>query len=280
MAPTIRRLFGPRSCSPWRSWPESHYAEAETTGRELLDVQRRVLGPEHKDTLATMNNLANISESLGHFKEAEALLHEAVEGMRSVVGPEAPAMLATMNTLGNVYADEGRYADAAKLLEQTLEVQRRTLGPEHPYALESAFALADVYDSEGRYTEAEKLALGVVTTYERTKFQNVESVAAARGGARPSAWRTGSAIPRRTATARRRAPASHDEGPSTPEVPPGAGHAVRGLEQGCIRGRARGVRGDMEDRAEHEYTSGPPEAHTVVERRSGMYTWERLGAPS
>jgi hypothetical protein len=28
--------------------------------RELLDVRRRVLGPEHPDTLATMSNLASL----------------------------------------------------------------------------------------------------------------------------------------------------------------------------------------------------------------------------
>jgi hypothetical protein len=46
--------------------------------------------------------------------------------------------------------------------------------------LEYTFALANVYDAEDRYAEAERLTQGVVTTYERTRFQDAESVAAAR----------------------------------------------------------------------------------------------------
>ena len=37
---------------------EGHYAEAEKLYRETLDIRRRVLGPEHPDTLWSTNNLA------------------------------------------------------------------------------------------------------------------------------------------------------------------------------------------------------------------------------
>ncbi len=37
---------------------QGKHAEAEQMQRELLDVQRRVLGPEHPDTLITMGHLA------------------------------------------------------------------------------------------------------------------------------------------------------------------------------------------------------------------------------
>ena len=40
---------------------EGRYAEAEKLHRETLDIRRRVLGPEHPDTLMSMNNLANRS---------------------------------------------------------------------------------------------------------------------------------------------------------------------------------------------------------------------------
>ena len=39
---------------------EGHYAEAEKSFREALDVQRRVLGPEDPDTLLSANNLATL----------------------------------------------------------------------------------------------------------------------------------------------------------------------------------------------------------------------------
>ena len=46
--------------------------------RELLNTQIRVLGPEHPDTLRTINNLARISlQELGKDEEAAGLRREA-----------------------------------------------------------------------------------------------------------------------------------------------------------------------------------------------------------
>ena len=39
---------------------QGKHAEAEQMRSELLDVRRRVLGPEHPDTLATVRNLASL----------------------------------------------------------------------------------------------------------------------------------------------------------------------------------------------------------------------------
>ena len=40
---------------------------------QVLEVRQRVLGPEHPDTLLSMNNLALAMESQGKAAEAEAL---------------------------------------------------------------------------------------------------------------------------------------------------------------------------------------------------------------
>jgi serine/threonine protein kinase len=39
-----------------------HYAEAEKLERKALDISRRVLGPEHKGTLTSMDNLASLAK--------------------------------------------------------------------------------------------------------------------------------------------------------------------------------------------------------------------------
>ena len=48
-------------------------AEAEQMGRELLDVERRVLGPEHPTTLTVMGNLALSLRRQGKHAEAEQM---------------------------------------------------------------------------------------------------------------------------------------------------------------------------------------------------------------
>ena len=67
--------------------------------RELLDVKRRVLGPEHPTTLTTMGNLAlSLSDQLKH-AEAEQMGRELLDVKRRVLGPEHPRTRATANGL-------------------------------------------------------------------------------------------------------------------------------------------------------------------------------------
>ena len=73
---------------------QGKYAQAEALYSQTLEIRRRVLGPEHPDTLNSMNNLA--SEGYipqGKYAQAETLLSQALEILRRVSGPERPDTL-------------------------------------------------------------------------------------------------------------------------------------------------------------------------------------------
>ena len=53
-------------------------------------MRRRILGPEHPDTLATMHDVAGCYEGLGKHAEAEALYRQTLEIQRRLFGPEDP----------------------------------------------------------------------------------------------------------------------------------------------------------------------------------------------
>jgi tetratricopeptide (TPR) repeat protein len=46
---------------------------AEALQEEVLENQKRILGAEHPDTLASMSNLASIYRAQGNIEEAKAL---------------------------------------------------------------------------------------------------------------------------------------------------------------------------------------------------------------
>ncbi|KAJ3571480.1 hypothetical protein NPX13_g5363 [Xylaria arbuscula] len=50
------------------------YDNAELLYRQTLELREEVLGREHPDTLASMNNLAGVLDSQGKYEEAEAIL--------------------------------------------------------------------------------------------------------------------------------------------------------------------------------------------------------------
>jgi tetratricopeptide (TPR) repeat protein len=131
------------------------YRPAEQANRQALEARRRLLGPEHPDTLASMNNLATTLADLGDAAGAVDLHRQVLEARRRVLGPEHPDTLGSMNNLGLALADLGDAAGAADLHRQVLEAYRRLLGPEHPDTLTSmhnlATTLADVGDAALAY---------------------------------------------------------------------------------------------------------------------------------
>ena len=133
------------------------YPEASKQLERSIDLRRRMLGPEHPDTLTSMQNLAMIYRDQGKYPQAEALNSQILEIRRRVLGLEHSDTLKSMGNLAVVYEDEGKYAQAEAHDNQTLEIRRRVLGPDDSDTLASMGNLAIVYDREGKYAQAEAL---------------------------------------------------------------------------------------------------------------------------
>ena len=69
---------------------QGQWQEAEQMYREALEVQRRVLGLEHLDTLASMHSLGVVLRDQGKWQEAEEMLGEVLELMFTALGSEHP----------------------------------------------------------------------------------------------------------------------------------------------------------------------------------------------
>lgn len=55
---------------------------------ETIELQRRTLGAEHRDTLNTMGDLAWVLEAEHHYAEAEKLQREALSIEQRIQGPD------------------------------------------------------------------------------------------------------------------------------------------------------------------------------------------------
>ncbi|MEE9129901.1 MAG: tetratricopeptide repeat protein [Phycisphaerales bacterium] len=133
------------------------YAAAEPHLERARLLQRRELGEEHPDTLASMNDLAVLYDEQGRYDEAEPLYVKTLEIKKRVLGEEHPHTLNSMNNLAILYNNQGRFDEAERLQDKTLEIRKRVLGREHPDTLASMANLAIVYLDQGRYDEAEPL---------------------------------------------------------------------------------------------------------------------------
>jgi non-specific serine/threonine protein kinase/serine/threonine-protein kinase len=133
---------------------EGNLAEGERLNRETLEIERRILGPEHPETLGVMGSLAITLMDEGHYAEAEKLLRETLDGDRRVLGPAHGGTLYTLETLANDICHEGRYGDAKKLFEEAIQT---AAAADQPFKLSVAWvSFADGAAIAGRRNEALK----------------------------------------------------------------------------------------------------------------------------
>jgi serine/threonine protein kinase/tetratricopeptide (TPR) repeat protein len=131
-------------------------AAADQYGRART-IYTSQLGPDHPDTLRSIDNLANAYASQGRQSDALKLREEALAREKAVFGPDDPETLGAMNNLGASYSSVGRPADALKVLDETLALRKAKLGPNDPETLRTSYNLARALAGLGRNAEAVKL---------------------------------------------------------------------------------------------------------------------------
>jgi serine/threonine protein kinase len=108
------------------------------------------LGPDHPQTLASMNKLASAYRDANRRDDVIALHEEALRLRKARLGPDHLDTLESMNNLAIGYSDAGRFDDAIALLEEVLRLFKAKLGPDHPDTLLSMNNLATTYGEAGR----------------------------------------------------------------------------------------------------------------------------------
>nr|MDT0516346.1 tetratricopeptide repeat protein [Streptomyces sp. DSM 41633] len=131
--------------------------EALRLDRQAATTRTRVLGPDHPDTLTSIDGLAVTLQSLRQHADAIELLEQNTIDRARVLGPDHPNTLRSRHNLANALGGLNRHAEAVDLHRQNLTDRARVLGPDHPDALESRSGLGRELGCLGQYTEAFEL---------------------------------------------------------------------------------------------------------------------------
>jgi tetratricopeptide (TPR) repeat protein len=139
---------------------QSKLNDADVLFREALEGRRQILGPDHPDTLATLNDYAFLTSHRGELKDAEPLCRAALEGRRRVLGHDHADTLTSLNNLANLLSRLGKAKEAEQSFREALERRKRVLGPDHLDTLASMNDLANLLTRHSqRLDEAEPLYL-------------------------------------------------------------------------------------------------------------------------
>jgi eukaryotic-like serine/threonine-protein kinase len=134
---------------------------------EALKIRRYVLGDDHPDTLASMNNMGVLYQWQGNLTEAELYLREALEGRRRVFGVHHPETVTSINNVGVLLRQRGALTDAESYLREALDARRRIIGDEHSDTLEIANNIGIVLLRQVKLAEAEHYFREVLEGYRR-----------------------------------------------------------------------------------------------------------------
>jgi len=140
----------------------SHYigdlAASERDYLTALDGMRRTYGPNHPETLTTMNSLAAVLLDLGRLDECRSLVVEVVEGRHASLGPGHPQTLLAMQNLASLERRRGRALQSESIERDTAAAMMRVLGPSHQWVIAARASHAASLTTLGRYNEAEQVA--------------------------------------------------------------------------------------------------------------------------
>jgi serine/threonine protein kinase/tetratricopeptide (TPR) repeat protein len=119
-----------------------------------VQLRKEHLGPDHPETLASMNNLAWAYQDAGRLQDALPTAKETLERRRATLGPDREETLDSMYKLALIYHESGQAEDALSLYQETLQLSREKFGPDHPLTLTLLNALGLYYKQSGRFKDA------------------------------------------------------------------------------------------------------------------------------
>ena len=125
-------------------------AKAIELHKKALATREKLLGPDHPDTLGSMNNLALGYQAAGKRDLALPLYEETLKLRKAKLGPDHPDTLNSMGSLAYGYLAAGKLDLALPLFEETLKCCKAKLGPDHPDTLTTMSNLASGYQAAGK----------------------------------------------------------------------------------------------------------------------------------
>ncbi len=163
----------------FRLYGAGKYDESLKSAQRALEIRERLLGPDHRDTAATLNILATLYHSKGDYSKAESLYERTLLIREKTLGPDHPQFGDTLNNLAILYRSKGDYVKAESLFQRVLLITEKALGPDHPDVASSLNSLAILYYEKGDYAKAEPLYRRALDAWERALGPDSPHVASA-----------------------------------------------------------------------------------------------------
>jgi CHAT domain-containing protein/Tfp pilus assembly protein PilF len=136
---------------------QGKFREAIASMQQLLEICKQVLGEQHLEYAACLNNLATLYRSQGDYARAETSFRQALVITKQVVGEQHPDYARSLNNLAALAYSQGDFARAEPLYRQALAIKKQALGEQHLDYANSLNNLAMLYSAQRDFARAAPL---------------------------------------------------------------------------------------------------------------------------
>lgn len=123
--------------------------------QELLEVQCKLFGEQHPNSLATMCDIAKLYEELNEPFKAEGFYRRSLSGRRERLGMKSSKTLSTMEALASVLTVQSKYDEALLVLEELYSAVQKLAGIDSDDTIKVMGSLGHVHYLKGQYVQAE-----------------------------------------------------------------------------------------------------------------------------
>lgn len=145
-----------------------NYAVADSIGKIVLALSRRLYGEHHPHVAEDLINLGAIQYELGKYAEAEKLDRDALAIQKAWYGPNHYATAAALTMVGRAMRPQNKMREADSVLREALAIRERVFGPVHPSVASTLNDIALIALVRERYAEAESSYVRVIDIYRKT----------------------------------------------------------------------------------------------------------------
>ncbi len=130
-------------------WSQGQVTQAARYANRSAATSARIKGEDHRVTLASRMNLADIYRDAGDLDHAIPLYEQIVSDSIRIFGKDHSNTLAVRNNLAYAYREAGKLEQVIPILKQNLADRIRIHGPDHHDTLSARHNLSGAYREAG-----------------------------------------------------------------------------------------------------------------------------------
>jgi serine/threonine protein kinase/tetratricopeptide (TPR) repeat protein len=159
-----------RALAAYWKWPmlSGNLAADLKPFEEVIEIQRRVLGPEDRDTIETTDLIISVLINSGKFDEAYAMAERTLEAATRVRGPDDSHTLGIRGLTGEAQLFKRWDVESAReRIREAYEGQKRALGPYNWFTTQHHARLGEFYATVGDFDDAVRELDGALEEFQR-----------------------------------------------------------------------------------------------------------------